>query len=58
MKETIRQIGYLAVIVLVMFGLFSAMLLWPLLILIPIFLLELAGEVVVVLADFLAVFFK
>lgn len=58
MKESLKQIGHLAVIVLAMFGLFSAMLLWPLLIFIPIFLLELAGEVVIVLAKFLACFFK
>ena len=58
MKESLKQIGHLAVIVLAMFGLFSAMLPWPLLIFIPIFLLELAGEVVIVLAKFLACFFK
>lgn len=54
MKENLRKMGDFIFIILVLFGVVSATLLWPILILIPIFLLELAREVVIVLTEIAA----
>ena len=57
MKQALKQIGNLSYIVLAMFGLVAVTLLWPVLIFIPILLLELAGAVVVKLFGLLGGFF-